>query len=370
MDKLTFQYDKSLGIPKYQQLADALMHYIRHYRIAPGASMPSDKKLSRQFKVSTATVNKGYNELVRCGLLERVVGAGTFVAGAPAAIRKNAVTIGIFSHETIRLDQCYVSEILTALEQYAQAANWNLKIIVRSPEYFGDIYNKEAMQGMILFTPLQTIAPIVTKLRALSIPVACVGTRVDGHEDISFDTDNHRVVAAAVNFLHQKGHRKIGVVIPLSQDEESGSSLEREGGFMRGMYQCLLPLNPDWIMKVDTNMPGDLQHKLENLRRQGALPTALLIAQHRILLSVYKALRELQLAVPGDISLMGFDDPEYAVCLSPPLTVFKQDIDLISRSVMEHLARKLRGEEEASGGLLAMSILTERDSCKNIDDRE
>ena len=363
MEKLNFIYDKSLGIAKYQQLADALMHYIRHNSIPAGTPMPSDQKLSRQFKISTSTVNKSYNELVKYGLLERIVGAGTFVAGGNAALKqKESVVLGLFSHETLRLDKCYVSEMLEILNRKMKERNWILKIIVRSPEYFYDVYKKENMQGMIFFTPLREFTPIIQDLLRKNIPLCSVGSIIPGNENISFDTNHVLVSKNAIKYLHRLGHRKIGIITPLSNDEEPVSSQKRDLGLMYGMYECGLPLNPDWMITLKEDSLTELQDKLAGLRRRNDLPTAFLIAQHRNILGVYQILRRMGLQIPEDVSLIGFDDPDYAAYLSPPLTVYKQNLDLIISSALANLEAQLSGG--VYHGLHCDALLIERNSCR------
>lgn len=68
-----------------------------------------------------------------------------------------------------------------------------------------------------------------------------------------------------------------------------------------------------------------------------------------------------KLHVPDDISLLAFDDPDYATCLNPGLTVWRQDIEGMVREAVKQLFARLNGEPMR--GYEAEATLIERQSC-------
>ena len=60
-------------------------------------------------------------------------------------------------------------------------------------------------------------------------------------------------------------------------------------------------------------------------------------------LGAYRALGEVGLRIPDDVSIVGFDDIEEAVDFSPPLTTIAQDWDLLGREVLRVASESLAG---------------------------
>lgn len=66
-------------LPKYMQIQASISNWIAQGDINPGDSIPSERELSQQFKVSRMTVRQAISNLVNLGVLQRSHGVGTFV---------------------------------------------------------------------------------------------------------------------------------------------------------------------------------------------------------------------------------------------------------------------------------------------------
>ena len=80
MTQLPLQLSDASGVPFYRQLTDQLGELIGSGQLAPGAALPSVRKLSGQLFVSLITVRRAYADLEQAGLIVRRQGHGTFVA--------------------------------------------------------------------------------------------------------------------------------------------------------------------------------------------------------------------------------------------------------------------------------------------------
>lgn len=79
--------DASDARPLWRQLEELLAQQIASGSLAPGAPIPSVREMALRLRVNPATVVKAYQRLVEQGLLESRRGDGTYVAGAPPALR-------------------------------------------------------------------------------------------------------------------------------------------------------------------------------------------------------------------------------------------------------------------------------------------
>lgn len=73
------------AVPLYVQLKEHVLQNIRSGEWRSGERVPSEHELVRKFKVSRMTANRALRELMRCGVLARVAGVGTFVGDLKAA---------------------------------------------------------------------------------------------------------------------------------------------------------------------------------------------------------------------------------------------------------------------------------------------
>jgi DNA-binding LacI/PurR family transcriptional regulator len=78
-------------------------------------------------------------------------------------------------------------------------------------------------------------------------------------------------------------------------------------------------------------------------------------------LGLMRALHELGRDVPGDISVVGFDDLEEAHSFWPPLTTIRQDFGEVGRQAIQKLLSKVDGEQENSKIIVPTRLIV-RDS--------
>lgn len=91
-------------------------------------------------------------------------------------------------------------------------------------------------------------------------------------------------------------------------------------------------------------------------------PTACLLGSDPMAVGALRALNEAGLNVPGDMSLIGFDDIEISAYLNPPLTTVKAYTELMGRTAVQLLLERLEGRETAIHVTVNTSFV-ERDSC-------
>lgn len=85
--------------------------------------------------------------------------------------------------------------------------------------------------------------------------------------------------------------------------------------------------------------------------------SAVFVANDQMALGLIKALTEAGRSVPGDVSIVGFDDLPEAEFFSPPLTTIRQDFGELGRRVMALIERVLSGEHEAVAPLVETSLV-------------
>ncbi len=90
--------------------------------------------------------------------------------------------------------------------------------------------------------------------------------------------------------------------------------------------------------------------------------TGIICASDPLALGVIRAIRRARLQVPGDVSVVGFDDSAFMNCTDPPLTTVRQPIDAMGRAVVTLLANQIDGAEASEEELLFEPELVVRSS--------
>ncbi|MBN1302047.1 MAG: LacI family DNA-binding transcriptional regulator [Melioribacteraceae bacterium] len=152
--------------------------------------------------------------------------------------------------------------------------------------------------------------------------------------------DNFKGSYDATQHLINKGHTAIAIVLGLRNTSTTNERLE---GYKQALIDNGIEINEKYIVGNDFRIEtGYIETKfLVNLEKP---PTAIFATSDIITVGALKALAEENLKIPDDISLVAFDDTDFAPYLSAPLTVVKQPKEL-----MGEIAVKLLIEEIQNG---------------------
>lgn len=190
---------------------------------------------------------------------------------------------------------------------------------------------------------------------------------LDGQSDkYAFDSvliNDMEAAEAAVEYLAGKGHKKIGY---LRGEFRIQAFRSREKGYYRMMNICGFPVKEEYVATVGTRMETACQKMKEYLGRTKELPTAFFADNDVIAVGCIRAMKECGYHVPGDISVIGFDDVAYGMVSDPPLStmhVYKQELG--ARAVRELLSMADK-DSRAKMKILVCAELVERESVKEI----
>ncbi len=173
------------------------------------------------------------------------------------------------------------------------------------------------------------IALVLYNRRSPTIPVDTV-------------TTNHATAAGVVAAaLHEAGHRRF---LCVSGPADAPVSRERMEGFVDGLAAHGIARPP--VIATDFSYDCGRDAFLAGVRRDG-LPDAVFCANDQIALGVMDACRfTLGLAIPGDISVVGFDDVAEASRPSYRLTTMRQDSVDMARQAVDLLLQRLAAPEQ------------------------
>jgi len=169
--------------------------------------------------------------------------------------------------------------------------------------------------------------------------------------------DNEHGAYLATQYCIEHGHTKIGFI---SGDLSRLSFEQRFNGYKKALKHNHIDLNRDYVRTGGLENGYELvTHLLKNTDI-----TAIFSANDINAIYGYKAIHDLNMRVPDDISMIGFDDIAMAKISTPPLTtvrVYKEELGSIA---VRALLRQIKGEVNQPVTTIVPTRLVERDSVK------
>lgn len=189
--------------------------------------------------------------------------------------------------------------------------------------------------------------------------IPCVQTWSLDPERPSVGFDNRSAGRGITDHLLRLGHTRIAVIIGSPASNDRGSS--RLDGIHERLREDGLALRPDWLFENVFTI-DDGRRAMSSLLEGVERPTAVLCGTD---LSAFAALLTASakgLLVPRDLSVVGFNDYDYAAHLSPPLTTVRVPLDRIGSSAADYLLSRLAGQPAMASPLCVDTELVVRGS--------
>jgi DNA-binding LacI/PurR family transcriptional regulator len=172
------------------------------------------------------------------------------------------------------------------------------------------------------------------------LPIVVIDSNA-GDEYTVVDTDQADGARQATEHLLSLGHEQVWHI---AGPESSFSAMRRMEYWRRTLVEA--GIEPPPVLYGDWSTESGYQHGMTLGKRDDV--TAIFAGNDQMALGLMRALHELGRDVPGDISVVGFDDLEEAHSFWPPLTTIRQDFGEVGRQAIQKLLSKVDGERENS----------------------
>jgi DNA-binding LacI/PurR family transcriptional regulator len=188
----------------------------------------------------------------------------------------------------------------------------------REDEYVTEL-SKKRVDGLIVASaaPRHNDAE---RLQAGNIPFVFMDREVEGVDADAVRVDNRLGMRLIAEHLVELGHERIGMV---SGPLDRASGFERYRGLKAALAELKVDLD-DTLVRFGDFRTASGREGASDLLQHSPSPTALIVANNQMTLGALLVIQEMELKIPGDISIVGFDDPEWAPLVSPPLTTLAQ----------------------------------------------
>jgi LacI family transcriptional regulator len=213
---------------------------------------------------------------------------------------------------------------------------------------------EQRVNGVIAFPTGENVSAWKSAID-LGIKVVFADRILEGIDASSVVVDNVAGARSLTEYLLTLGHRRIGY---LGGPATVSSGALRERGFRLAHEQAGIPVDESLLLR--TRFTRDTAYaSAQRLLEVGHMPSALVAANNILGEAALAAVRDRGLRVPEDISLVMFDDANWAKLVDPPITVVAQP-----SFEMGQLATRMVLSEEASPALTLPTRLTIRGSAR------
>ena len=265
------------------------------------------------------------------------------------------------------IENLFYPAVLEQLAQRLQQDGYHLLIFI------SDGHNADDLVGEILQYKVDGIVLGATTLSSAlaqrcadaSIPVVLfnrIMAEGSAGSVSSVRSDNVGGGREIARFLVAGGHRRIAY---LAGREDSSTNLERERGFREGLAEAGQRIYARAIGNYDVLQARQATRDLFAQAEQR--PDAVFVASDQMAIAVLDTLRhELGLAVPQQVSVVGFDNVPQAAWESYALTTFEQPVQPMVEATVELLQSYLRGDDMPNThNIVIAGQLVLRGSCQN-----
>lgn len=191
-------------------------------------------------------------------------------------------------------------------------------------------------------------------------PVVLIDRMIEGLGVDAVVLDNTQAVYDAIQYLIGLGHRRIGYI---SGTPGTTTGRDRLDGYRRALAAAGIALDPALIR--DGNFrEADGYRAAMQLLTMPQRPTALFSANNLMVIGAMRAIRDLGLICPADISVASMDDFVWADVFGPRLTTVAQPVEAIGEQAARLLLDRLSGKAAAQPEVLTLrGRLIVRNSC-------
>jgi LacI family transcriptional regulator len=181
---------------------------------------------------------------------------------------------------------------------------------------------RQKLHGVVLLPPISEDQMLAQALREIDCQyVRLASIRLDNTSRAILCNDRE-ATAEAANYLEALGHRHIGLITGPPQYR---SAHERALGFTSALEARGARIAPELIVEGAYTFDSGVACA-EALLARRPRPTAIFASNDEMAAGVYKAAYRLGISIPGELSVVGFDDSQLATRLSPSLTTIRMPI--------------------------------------------
>ncbi|MGX1981564.1 LacI family transcriptional regulator [Thermolongibacillus altinsuensis] len=335
--------------------------------------MTTIKDIAKVAGVSVTTVSRALNGYpdVSEKTRQKIIEIAKQLNYSPNTLARSLVmnkskTIGLLvsgmNHSAIKDN--FTFEVLTGINDYIAKTDYDLILFSTNStkqreKTYSQLCRERRVDGVIL-QGIKTDDPYLTEVVESDIPCVLIDIPIQSDKVGYVTTDNVLGAKKAVQHLIELGHENIAM---MNGHDYAFVSKQRLEGFRQAMEEANVAINDDWIVNGEFSEEVAEKKALELFSKHREI-TAIFCASDLMALGVVKALKQMGLSVPDDVSVVGYDDILLASYVSPSLTTIAQNRFQMGYEAASMLVEMLEGKE-AKVVMLRTQLIVRESTKKN-----
>lgn len=285
--------------------------------------------------------------------------------------RQNMLAQGLRSKRSPIVGLCvphtsitYFSELVDAFEEVASGNNFAIMQVLSRQDPEKEYQRVKSLLnykvGGLILVPTMIPDKTYEMVARSGVPTVVVDRAPEG--DFPFDRvtfDNHAAMRKAGEGLILRGHTNILFVVHQSK---LNVTVQRIAGLKKAADSAKSKVNTSVIECADQS---ELTTKLAVELRKADGPTAVIVSNSKLASWLYRALRALNVSCPDDVSIVAFDEPEWADIVTPSLSVVCQPTREIAIMAWRFLLNRLNDESAVPQEIQLQAEVVFRDSVRD-----
>ena len=327
------------------------------------------KDIARRTGLGLATISSYFNggnvrEKNRIKIEEAIEELHYEVNEVARGLKTNATrTIGVVIPE---LNNTFCAEIITGMEDILRSHGYATIVCdCRTDKKL----EREAVEFLIrrrvdgiINMPVDEEGNHLKRFQKTGKPIVLIDRKIQGIDCDSVLVDNKKAAEDAVHYFIERGHRNIGII---GGPEEVFTAQERMAGYCKALESAGIPVRESLIWHGDYTIQGGVRG-LEELVQNNLEMTAVFVTNYEMTMGAMIGVNELGIRIPEQLSLIGFDNLQFARACNPKLTIVSQPTDGIAKEVAKVMLDRLENTGEASGELFSEKLETEIIAGKSV----
>ena len=250
----------------------------------------------------------------------------------------------------------FYTEVMRGVEDEARAHGYTLMLCnsnessEHEQKLLGMLFSQR-VDGVLLASSDSTAAN--DRLTKRRFPIVFIDRLPAGCKERAVITDNVSAAYDATQHLISLGHKRIAII---AGNLLLSTGSDRVEGYRRAMQEAHLPVREEYFQRGDFGLESGRESGIRLMHLPDP-PTAIFSCNNKMTLGLMTALGDLSILCPEQVSVVSFDDFEWAANFSPKLTTIAQPTYEIGNQAMKMLLQIINSGKENNGDKESIMIL-------------
>ncbi|TSJ38663.1 LacI family transcriptional regulator [Mucilaginibacter corticis] len=259
----------------------------------------------------------------------------------------------------------YSTGITRAIEAEAKKKNYTVLFgsSNENEETFAELVDaliNRQVDGLIL-VPVENSQDQIRMLQKAEIPFVLIDRNFPEIKTNHIALDNYKAAYTATEYLIKQGHKRIAFV---NYKTTLFHLQERNRGYLDALKNNRIEFNAAWLKEVNSsNRTADIQRSIDEILGLDDPCDAVFFATDTLSINGLKYLNQLKTNIPGQISVLSFDESEAFELFYCPVTHLRQPVEAMGKAAVDTLL-ELINHNKISKQISLMSDLVTGRSCR------